>query len=149
MTEYALVVTATGEGTVTLFIQFIDNETGEMTTETYDGDGEVVVTLPRTEETYYINYWATAMAWEVNVIPGISQTEYFVEVPAKELPPVVVGDIDGDGKVAISDVSALIDYLLSPETSSVNPDDADLDHNGSVTIADLSALIDYILSGTW
>ena len=62
---------------------------------------------------------------------------------------MVVGDIDGDGKVAISDVSALIDYLLSPETSSVNPDDADLDHNGSVTIADLSALIDYILSGTW
>lgn len=134
---------------VTLYIQFIDNETGEMTTETYDGDGEVVVTLPRTEETYYINYWATAMAWEVNVIPGISQTEYFVEIPAKEFPPVVVGDIDGDGKVAISDVSALIDYLLSPETSSVNPDDADLDHNGSVTIADLSALIDYILSGTW
>ena len=36
LTDDALVITATGEGTVTLYVQIIDNETGAMTNETYE-----------------------------------------------------------------------------------------------------------------
>ena len=87
MTDDALLITANGEGTVTLYVQTIDNETGEMTTETYEGEGTVSAVIPRGEETYYINYWAVAQANE-DAEPGSTQVSYFVEVPAKEVTPV-------------------------------------------------------------
>ena len=59
------------------------------------------------------------------------------------------GDANGDGEVTIADVSAIIDYLLSGDASSIDEDAADCDLNGSVEIADVSALIDYLLSGNW
>jgi len=59
------------------------------------------------------------------------------------------GDVDADGNVTISDVTALIDYLLSDNASGVNLTAADCDLDGSITISDVTALIDYLLSGTW
>ncbi len=87
LTDDALVITATGEGTVTLYVQYIDNETGEMTTETYEGEGTVTQEIPRGEEDTFINYWAVAQADE-DAVPGTTGVEYFVEVPAKEVTPV-------------------------------------------------------------
>ena len=83
LTDDALVITATGEGTVTLYVQYINNETGEMTTETYTGEGTVTVPVARGEEEAYINYWAVAQANE-DAVPGMTNVEYYVEVPAKE-----------------------------------------------------------------
>ena len=64
---------------------------------------------------------------------------------------VRLGDVDLDGNVTISDVTTLIDYLLSgswtSESEWVNRGDADLD--GQVTISDVTNLIDYLLSGNW
>ena len=54
------------------------------------------------------------------------------------------GDVDGDGKLTISDVTALIDLLLSG-TGSSNAT-ADVDGNGSVNISDVTALIDMLLN---
>ena len=54
----------------------------------------------------------------------------------------IIGDVDGDGNVGISDVTALIDYLLSGE---VAPEAADVDENGRVDIADVTTLIDILL----
>ncbi len=56
----------------------------------------------------------------------------------------LIGDVDNDGEVAISDVSALIDFLLG------NNDDicttcADVDGDTFITIADVSALTDMLL----
>ena len=59
------------------------------------------------------------------------------------------GDVDGDGSVNISDVTTLIDYLLSGNASGVNLEGADCDQDGSVNISDVTDLIDYLLSGTW
>ena len=59
------------------------------------------------------------------------------------------GDVDGDGEVAISDVSKLTDYLLTGDASGVNLTGADADQDGEVAIADVSAIIDYLLSGAW
>lgn len=58
-----------------------------------------------------------------------------------------VGDVDDDGEIAISDVAALIDYLLSNDPSDINVDNGDMDCDGEVAISDASALIDYLLSG--
>ena len=60
-----------------------------------------------------------------------------------------IGDADGNGVISISDVTALIDYLLSSDESSINLDAADCDGNGRLSIADVTALIDYLLSNSW
>ncbi len=60
--------------------------------------------------------------------------------------PSLIGDVDGDGKIAISDVSTLVDFILdsSIEICAVN---ADVDGDGAIGISDVSSLIDKILVG--
>ena len=62
---------------------------------------------------------------------------------------IMLGDVNGDGSVNISDVTALIDYLLSGNASGINLSGADCNQDSSVNISDVTSLIDYFLSGTW
>ena len=55
------------------------------------------------------------------------------------------GDVNQDGHITISDVTTLIDYLLSND--SAIPAEADFNDDGSASIGDVTALIDYLLSG--
>ena len=57
---------------------------------------------------------------------------------------VIKGDVNGDGSVNISDVTAVIDYILGKE--GIDLEAADLDNDGSVNISDVSVIIDYIIS---
>ena len=75
---------------------------------------------------------------------GPSNPGYFT---AKE--DILRGDVDGDGNVGISDVTALIDYLLTGDAANIVVEAADVDGDGNVGIADVTALIDYILTGHW
>lgn len=75
---------------------------------------------------------------------GPSNPGYFTDKNAGQR-----GDVDGDGDVSISDVSLLIDYLLSGSATDFNLVGADADQDGEVGIADASAIIDYLLSGSW
>ena len=59
------------------------------------------------------------------------------------------GDVNDDGEVTISDVTALIDYLLSGDASAINTYAADCNRDKGISIGDVTALIDYLLSGTW
>ena len=56
-----------------------------------------------------------------------------------------VGDVNHDGSVNISDVTALIDSLLTGEGGCEICGDVDVD--GQVTISDVTALIDKLLAG--
>lgn len=56
------------------------------------------------------------------------------------------GDVDGDGVVGISDVSALIDFLLTGKGLH-NKAAADVDGDGHVGVSDLSELIDLLIRG--
>lgn len=58
----------------------------------------------------------------------------------------VIGDVDGNGRVDIADVSTLIDMLLTGDDVSTQQS-ADVDQDGEVNIADVAALIDKLLSG--
>lgn len=60
---------------------------------------------------------------------------------------LIKGDADGDGKVNISDVTFMIDYLLMGCQTSFHTDNADIDGNGIVNISDVTDLIDSLLSG--
>ena len=55
------------------------------------------------------------------------------------------GDVNGDGKVSIEDVTKLISYLLTKNVQDVNLLAADMDGNGQVNIADLTSLIKFLL----
>ena len=63
--------------------------------------------------------------------------------------PFKTGDVNGDGSVNISDVTALIDYLLSGNASGINLSGADCNQDSNINISDVTKLIDYLLSGTW
>ena len=56
------------------------------------------------------------------------------------------GDVNGDGNVNITDVSDLIDYMLSNDASLIVLENADVDADGHVNIADVSDLIDMLLN---
>ena len=54
----------------------------------------------------------------------------------------VIGDVNGDGEVSISDVNVAINVILSGEYSEA----ADVNGDGEVNIADVNAIIDIILA---
>ena len=58
-----------------------------------------------------------------------------------------VGDINNDGKINISDVTALINILLSDESETDRILLCDLNLDGSVNIADVTTLINILLNG--
>ena len=59
--------------------------------------------------------------------------------------PKILGDVNGDREVNIADINAIIDIILSGNTSSPNYGRADVNGDGEVNIADLNAIIDIIL----
>ena len=63
-------------------------------------------------------------------------------------PEVLLGDVNGDGKVNIEDVTALITCLMS-NTDPINFDNADCYTDGKIAISDVTSLISYLMSGQW
>lgn len=57
------------------------------------------------------------------------------------------GDMNCDGFVNISDVTSLIDYLLSGDDSQISTKNADVNGDESINISDVTILIDILLSG--
>ncbi len=88
-------------------------------------DATLYIPIGATEDYQLTNYW-----------------NKFAHIVEKNL-DVVPGDVDGDGRVGISDVPSLIDLLLGGGSI----DSADVDGDGVVSISDVSALIDGLLSG--
>ncbi len=62
---------------------------------------------------------------------------------------ILRGDVNEDGAINISDVTALIDYLLSGSTDGINLDNTDCNADSAINISDVTALIDFLLSGSW
>ncbi len=60
--------------------------------------------------------------------------------------PFIPGDADGNKKINIFDAVAIVDYILSPETTTINVKAADIDKNNKVNIFDAVAVVDIILN---
>ena len=107
------------------------------------------------------NYWTTnnaslevgthTLTWTYSKDGSVNPAGDFFAVSQVSLyiPSVTRGDVNNDGSVNISDVTTLIDYLLSGNASGVNLDAADCNQDSSVNISDVTTLIDYLLSGSW
>ena len=72
------------------------------------------------------------------------ETDYWYKFSHIEEMDEVSGDVNGDGNINISDVTNLIDLLLSGDEL---PAYADVNGDGGVNIKDVTDLIDILLSG--
>ena len=86
---------------------------------------------------------------QVQALGDDAVSDWTQPVTFTTLANIQTGDVNGDGQVKINDVSALISYLLSDETTGINLSAADCNHDGEIKINDVSALISYLLSGSW
>ena len=69
-----------------------------------------------------------------------NEVVYVIENPS-------IGDVNDDSSINISDVTALIDHLLSSEAGNINPTNADMNGDNAVNISDVTKLIDRLLMG--
>ena len=60
--------------------------------------------------------------------------------------PIVLGDVNADGRLTISDVTLLISYLCKNEVY-IDEDNSDVNGDGEINITDLTSLITKLLNG--
>ncbi|MBR5673045.1 MAG: leucine-rich repeat protein [Muribaculaceae bacterium] len=104
-------------------------------------------------ETYsvYLPAGVCTLEWSYTKDASVNPEGDYFAIKAVQLiaPASTRGDVNGDDSVNIADVTALIDYLLSGNASSINLNAADCNQDSSVNISDVTTLIDYLLSGSW
>ncbi len=150
-------------------VQQCGNWPGEVVTDTRIVHGEKFYykTFTITGTTYSVNFvfnqgGSTAGSHQTVDVTGVRETSFFEvttqtnkyqvsDVTADYLPyldnDVTVGDVNGDGSISISDVTVLIDYLLSGNAAAIIIDAADVNGDSAVGISDVTELIDCLLSG--
>lgn len=58
---------------------------------------------------------------------------------------VQAGDVNGDGRTDVADLTAVVNYVLDKQTNGLNLNNADLNNDGIVSTADIPFLINLIL----
>ncbi len=75
-----------------------------------------------------------------------TQFQIVLDENAEDGPDFLLGDVNNDGKISITDVADLIDYLaMGEEFVTINLDAADVNGDNKVSIADVADLIDLVL----
>ena len=90
--------------------------------------------------------------WRIGIqvhytVDGVRYSSGIVYDEVFDNPNSMLGDVNMDNQVSISDVTTLIDYLLSEDSTSINLSNADINQDQAVSIADVTALIDMLLAG--
>jgi len=91
---------------------------------------------------YYYSYSNITLEVPAESLEAYRAHEYWGQF--QNIQPIVQtsGDVNGDGKISIADVTELIDYLLTD----INVANADVNNDGKVSIADVTDLIDLLLT---
>ena len=90
---------------------------------------------------YFVNSYYYSAGEQIKIKGTSFHTIVFPEAPVYE-----TGDVNGDGKVSIKDVTDLINYLLSENSEGIILDNADVNSDGKVSIKDVTDLINLLLS---
>ena len=59
----------------------------------------------------------------------------------------LLGDVNGDHDVNVTDVTVLMDRIMGHEVDGFNQDNADVTRDGDISVTDVTALVDHILGG--
>ena len=101
------------------------------------------------------DYWSSFWPWPANskailYVPKASLEAYRTANDWKNyktiLPIEDVGDVNGDGKLSIGDVTELINLLLSDNSTHVAAPFADINFDGKISISDVTTLIHHLLT---
>ncbi len=60
---------------------------------------------------------------------------------------ILMGDVNNDGQVNVSDVTLVVNHILN-NGSSINTEMGDMDHSGDITISDVTLLVNAILTNS-
>ena len=153
-----LAATVTLSSPTTLFFDF--KAWGEGSSPAYDKCEFLVDGVTRFAYGQRQNDWETysvlltagthSLTWQYTKDSSVNPTGDYFAVDNVSIHTIEMrGDVDADGNVNISDVTALIDYLLSGNASGIVLANADCDQDGNVNISDVTTLIDYLLAGHW
>ena len=91
-------------------------------------------------------YWdfsssgSTSNEMIINLMP---YEGYVIPIPSTR------GDVNNNGRINITDVTILVNYLLSKDATGVDLDAADCNLDNIITISDVTALINYLLAKHW
>ena len=118
--------------------------------KTYSGNSGALVTFDLTaSDDFEGDATVTLRGTLFTTVAGV-EIPFDNETCTVSLPSTAIrGDVNGDGNVKIGDVTALINYLLCGDASTINLNAADCNQDGYVKISDVTALINYLLSGNW
>lgn len=77
----------------------------------------------------------------------MTEAEYaaYVEEMEKE-PEVLIGDVNGDGRVTITDVACIVSFIVKADTTGLNQKAADANGDGKVTVTDIAIVVDKIVN---
>jgi hypothetical protein len=132
-------------------IQAIKIYAGEVTPQlraTVEGDASHYIISGITEKTYTVNGLNAESTYlfkvKAHYADGTESAWSNTETVTLFDNGGVLGDVNNDGAVNITDVTTLIDYLLG--SAEINVNVADIDMDGTINITDVTALIDKLLS---
>ncbi|MBO4802959.1 MAG: C10 family peptidase [Muribaculaceae bacterium] len=102
-------------------------------------------------QTYYIVVWSPYVSNSYEWNWFLNEPEPFIvgDWVTPPDPQGLRGDVDGDGKVDITDATMLINYLLTNDAEGINMENANCDLEGGIDISDATALINYLLNNSW
>lgn len=111
------------------------------------------ITIPSTWKIDNLNVVAFINRPLINGASGVYTDLYINQANKRKLgefdePTVMLGDVDGDGRVSIDDVTALINILLTGEEPT-SLEAADVYTDGRISIDDVTTLISFLLTGSW
>ena len=74
---------------------------------------------------------------------GPSKPGYFTY----KVPPIIMGDVNGDGVVNVTDIVATVNYIMEKPADGFNKDAADLNGDGEINVTDIVKMVTIIMSG--
>ena len=74
---------------------------------------------------------------------GPSNPGYFTY----KVPNIIMGDVNGDGVVNVTDIVATVNYIMEKPSDDFNKDAADLNGDGEINVTDIVKMVTIIMSG--
>lgn len=113
----------------------------------YSGNSGALVTLSISADEAFMAPVTMSLNNILFTTPLGEEVAFANETCEVTLPAVVKpGDVNGDDRINISDVTALIDFLLSDDDSHINRENSDVNGDGKINISDVTSLIDILLT---
>ena len=97
-------------------------------------------------EAFLSNIELTAVENDAS-LKAIRPNDFPFEVKVDDYCPLTPGDVNGDGKVTITDAGLIVNYILGKTPSEFNDFAADVNGDGSISITDAGEIVRIILGG--